>query len=123
MMKSLVIVLFTVLSVNLKAGESEKIANLIQTANTAELVNMFNSSIELVTPNTSGVHSRDQAKMILDNFFRNNQPVKAVVAHETTGTTNSMLVINLTTKTGSYRISISGTYKGSNFIINEFKIL
>lgn len=123
MIKSILIALLSLTAYTAKAGEGEKIAMDIQNANTAGLATMFNSSIELVTPGTSGVHSKEQAKMVLDNFFKNNPPVKAVVTHETNGTTNSMIVINLTTKTGNFRISISGTNKGGAFIINEFKII
>lgn len=122
MIKALLISFAFVLSSTAFASEANKIANAIQNSNTTELSAMFNSSIELVTPGTSGVHSKEQAKMILDNFFKNNVPVKATVAHETNGTTNSMIVISLTTKNGTFRISISGTMKAGALQINEFKI-
>lgn len=122
-MKAVLITLFSILTIGVYAGEGTKIANAIQSSNTNELATMFNTSIELVTPGTSGVHSKDQAKIVLDNFFTTHQPVKATVTHETNGTTNSMIVIQLQTKSGNYRISVSGTYNGKNFIINEFKIV
>lgn len=123
MIKSIFIVLFAMVSVQANAGnESSKIAQAIQSGNTAELAAMFNSSIELLTPGSSGVSTREQARIVLDNFFRNNPPIKATVTHETSGTTNSMLVISLLTKTGTFRISIVGCNKGGSFVINEFKI-
>lgn len=122
MMKSLFIAMAMMFSVALEASESERIANAIQASNTNELAQMFNTSIELVTPAASGVNTKEQAKIVLDNFFKNHQPVKATVTHETSGTTNSMIVISLVTKNGTYRISISGTYKAGTFYINEFKI-
>jgi len=123
MMKSIFIALFAMFSVHVYAGnESDKIAQAIQSGNTSELAAMFNSSIELLTPGSSGVTTREQARIVLDNFFKNNPPVKATVTHETSGTTNSMLVISLLTKTGTFRISIVGCNKGGSFVINEFKI-
>jgi len=122
MIRNLVIALSSIFSQVAYAGEGEKIANLIQSANSYELANMFNTSIELVTPASSGVNTKEQARMVLDNFFRNNPPVKASVTHETIGTSNSMIVISLVTKTGTFRISIVGAYKNGNFVINEFKI-
>jgi hypothetical protein len=111
------------MTLSIYAGnESDKIALAIQNSNTTELSNMFNTSIELVTPGSSGITNRDQARIVLENFFRNNVPVKATVTHETNGTTNSMVVINLITKNGTFRISIVGTNKGGTFVINEFKI-
>jgi hypothetical protein len=125
MMKSFIIIAIAILSSNaaLAANESSRVAQAIQTANTADLVNMFNSSIELLTPSSSGISTKEQAKIVLDNFFRNNTPVKATVTHETSGTTNTMFVINLTTKTGTYRVSVVGSIKGGTFLINEFKIV
>lgn len=122
MMKSIFLSVFALLAFKANASESARIATAIQNANTTELVSMFNSSIELVTPASSGVNTKEQAKIVLDNFFRNHPPVKATVTHETNGTTNSMIVISLVTKDGTYRISVSGTYKGGSFLINEFKI-
>jgi hypothetical protein len=122
MIKSILIALVAFVSISAKASESERIANAIQAANTSELSQMFNTSIELVTPASSGVNTKEQAKIVLDNFFKNHQPIKATVTHETSGTTNSMIVISLQTKNGTYRISISGTYKAGTFYINEFKI-
>jgi Domain of unknown function (DUF4783) len=122
-MKSILITLFSLIVAPFTyAGEGEKIAGWIQSGNSTELSNMFNTSIELVTPATSGVNTREQARMVLDNFFRNNAPIKATVTHETAGTSNSMIVISLVTKTGTFRISIVGAYKNGTFLINEFKI-
>lgn len=122
-MKHIFLALFSVLSINLfAANEGDRIAHAIQTANTAELASMFNTSIELQTPGSSGVSSREQARIVLDNFFRNNTPVKATLIHETSGTTNGMFVISLQTKTGNYRISVTGTFKSGSFTINEFRI-
>ena len=122
MTKNLLFALFSSLSAIAYAGEGEKIASAIQTANTIELSGMFNSSIELVTPASSGVNTREQARVVLDNFFRNNTPVKATLTHETSGTSNSMIVISLVTKTGTFRISVIGFYRNGNLLINEFKI-
>jgi hypothetical protein len=122
MIKNIVIALVSIMFQSAYAGDGEKIASLIQAGNSMELSNMFNSSIELVTPASSGVNTKEQARMVLDNFFRNNTPVKANVTHETSGTSNSMIVVSLVTKNGTYRISIVGTHKNGSFMINEFKI-
>ena len=125
MVKSFIIIAIALLGSNAvkAANESSRVAKAIQTANTAELVNMFNSSIELLTPSSSGISTKEQAKIVLDNFFKNNTPLKATVTHETSGTTNTMFVISLTTKTGTYRVSVVGSLKGGTFLINEFKIV
>jgi hypothetical protein len=104
------------------AGNGDKIANALQTGNTVELASMFNSSIELVTPTASNVYTRDQAKIILDNFFKMNPPLKASMSHETNGSKSAMLIFDLTTKNGNYRVTIVANTANGGFIINEFKI-
>ncbi|MBL7836701.1 MAG: DUF4783 domain-containing protein, partial [Bacteroidetes bacterium] len=69
-MKTILLSLIAMCAFTANASESARIANAIQTANTVELSLMFNSSIELVTPASSGVNTKDQAKIVLDNFFK-----------------------------------------------------
>ena len=63
MMKSFIIIAIAMLSSNAAkaANESSRVAQAIQSANTADLVNMFNSSIELLTPSSSGISTKEQA--------------------------------------------------------------
>ncbi|MDP2174366.1 MAG: DUF4783 domain-containing protein [Bacteroidota bacterium] len=123
MIKSILILIFSLVTHIAFAGDGKNIASAIQNANTNELSTYFNSSVELTTPASSGIKTRDQAKIILDNFFKNNIPVKATIAHETSGSSNIMIVISLVTKNGTYRITIIGTQKvGSALVINEIKI-
>jgi hypothetical protein len=123
MIKSLLILTFSLITHIAIAGDGDKIAQALQSANINDLSSYFNSSIELTTPASSGIKTKDQAKIILDNFFKNNQPTKAIVAHETSGSSNVMIVISLITKNGTYRITIIGTQKtNGGLVINEMKI-
>lgn len=104
------------------SGNGDRIANALQSGNTTELASMFNSSIELVTPTASNVYAREQAKIVLDNFFRVNAPVKASLGHETNGSQSAMLIFDLSTKNGNYRVTIVANTTNGGFVINEFKI-
>jgi len=123
MSKLILFMSFILASFSVQAKEGDKIAIILKNANVSELSVMFNGSIELTTPQASGLSSKNQAIIILENFFKSNVPTNAVVLHETSGSTNSMIVLNLTTKNGQYRVTIKGEYKvGLGFVINEFKI-
>jgi hypothetical protein len=123
MIKNILLLVVSVFSHQAFAGDGDKITTAIQNSNTIELSAFFNSSIELTTPASSGIKTKDQAKIILDNFFKNNVPTKAILAHETSGSSNIMIVISLVTKNGTFRITIIGTQKqGTGLVINEFKI-
>ncbi len=104
------------------AGNGDRIANALQNSNTNELAAMFNSSIELVTPTASNVYAKEQAKIVLDNFFRMNVPVRASLEHETNGSQSAMLIFDLVTKNGNFRVTIVANTTNGGFVINEFKI-
>lgn len=122
MLKSFTLSLITFLSVSAYAGNGDKIAFALQNGNTTELASMFNSSIELVMPSTSNVYAKDQAKIVLDNFFKTNTPSKATLSHETNGSQSAMLIFDLVTKNGNFRVTIVANTGNSGFVINEFKI-
>jgi len=122
MLKSFILAFVSFLATFTYAGNGDKIASALQSGNTAELAAMFNSSIELVMPSTSNVYAKDQAKIVLDNFFKTNTPSKATLSHETNGSQSAMLIFDLVTKNGNYRVTIVANTGNSGFVINEFKI-
>lgn len=122
MLKSITLAMFVITSTITYAGNSDKIAMALQNGNTTELAAMFNTSIELVLPSTSNVYAKEQAKIVLDNFFKMNTPSKATLSHETNGSQSAMLIFDLVTKNGNFRVTIVANTTNSVFVINEFKI-
>ncbi len=122
MLKSITLAMLVITSTITYAGNSDKIAMALQNGNTTELAAMFNTSIELVLPSTSNVYAKEQAKIVLDNFFKTNTPSKATLSHETNGSQSAMLIFDLVTKNGNFRVTIVANTSNSVFVINEFKI-
>ncbi len=122
MLKTITFSLVSIISTFSYAGNGDKIANALQSGNTSELAMMFNSSIELVMPSTSNVYAKEQAKIVLDNFFKVNTPSKATLSHETNGSQSAMLIFDLVTKNGNFRVTIVANTANGGFVINEFKI-
>jgi|SRR5690554_1375346 len=54
----------------------------LSTANTALLSSYFDGKLELSTPSAKGVYSKQQAKVILDQFFQKNIPNKYTYKHD-----------------------------------------
>jgi hypothetical protein len=53
-------------------GVNESIAAAIKIANSGELAKYFNSTIEIQTPGNEGTFSKNQAEMIMKEFFTKN---------------------------------------------------
>jgi len=77
--------LFTLLimaSVNSTAQFPDAIINATQNADASELSKHFNSKIELVLPQKSGVFSGAQAKLVLNDFFKKNPVSSFKIIHQ-----------------------------------------
>ena len=55
---------FILASFSVQAKEGDKIAIILKNANVSELSVMFNGSIELTTPQASGLSSKNQAIIV-----------------------------------------------------------
>ena len=71
----------------------------------------FNSSIELILPESSGVYGKDQAEQILKTFFSDNASPRGKFEykhlHDSRQRDNGQFYIGeLTTGKGSYRVTI-----------------
>lgn len=122
MIKILSLAIISLLSLSVYANSPQKINTALQNGNSTELAEVFNNSIELTMPNTSGVYAKEQARLVIDNFFKANSPSKCTLSHETSGASSSMLVYELVTKNGTFRVSLVVNISGGGFVINELKI-
>ena len=105
-----------------KMGDVEEIKSALAEGNSNKISAYFSSSVQMSLPNSNGVYSKPQAKVILQKFFTNNKPSGAEVIHQgASGGGANYVIYKLTTDSGSYRVQIfmknSGTGK-----IHEIKI-
>ena len=66
----------------LSAQSNKELETCTQKGNAKELSIFFNEKIELLLPERSGVFSKAQATMILDDFFISNPPTSFKIIHQ-----------------------------------------
>ena len=82
------------------------ISNAFKTGNSKELASYFNSNIELVVLDKKDVYSKNQAEIIIRNFFSKYRPQKFMILNQG-GRENSKYAIgNLVTSSGVFRIYV-----------------
>jgi len=92
----------------------------LKSGNTAELSKYFNSSIELSIPGQQEIYSKQQAELILKNFFAKHVPAGFTVVHKGGGNEGSQYAIgNLTTSSGKYRVTMLIKYKENKPYIHQ----
>lgn len=101
----------------------DKTAELIKLGDIHELAGSFSSTIELTILSEDNIYSNTQAEMILDNFFKHNQPKSVKILHRITSNANyRFAVLILNTNNGPFRTSFSLKNVNGQFELNELRI-
>ncbi|MGQ1787574.1 MULTISPECIES: DUF4783 domain-containing protein [unclassified Saccharicrinis] len=118
----IVLALFFMLTVNGYAQLPNAIIEATKTSDAAELSKYFNSKIELVLPQKSGVFSSAQAKLVLDEFFKKN-PVRSFhIIHQGVRENSSFAIGKYQTNNSTYRFYFLTKNKDSKTFIHQLRI-
>lgn len=109
----LILSLFLLLTAGLSDAYSQKspsvisreISEAIRKGNTREIAKHFGANVDLNFPGNEGTFSRNQAQLILRNFFSRNAPASFTVQHQGASRDGSPYVI------GNYRSRNGDTYR------------
>ncbi len=82
----------------------------------------FNQNIELIISGKGDFYNKNQAAMIMKDFFKNNRPVNYERIHKGEKDDSIFLIEKLTTANKSYRISILVKKTGEVFLIHQIRI-
>jgi glycogen debranching enzyme len=105
------------------ADPVERTVQLLKQSTWADLYKTFAPSVDLAILNDGDIYAKDQAEVILNNFFNKNQPFAVKLIHQVNSNADlKFVVVTLTGKGGNYRTSISLRNNNGTFQINEFHI-
>lgn len=108
---------------NLQGDEIAEISAFFGMGNTRELSRFLSSSINLSYENNENVHSKAQAEIILNRFFKENPPKSSKITHRLTNNSNyEHAVFLLNTDKGDYRIAVSLKDSEQNRQLIEIRI-
>lgn len=123
----LVLLLTSVLawSLNRQGREDifQKMSNAIALGNARAIQEQCHSSIELETPESSGIYSRSQAEQILKKFFDRHPPLSFQLQHQGFSNTGSRFAIGnyLSSDEESFRVSIFAKKQNGVYQIHELR--
>ncbi len=122
------IILFTILSADLAViaqvtgGIPEGISVSIKAGNSREFSRFFNTTIELILPNTEEVYSKTQAELIIKDFFAKNTPTEFIILHQGGKETSRYAIGTLTTTTGIFRLYFLLKFQNGEALIHQLRI-
>jgi hypothetical protein len=122
MRKTLISMLIVFVAIAAYADTFDDVAVAIKSANAKEVAKYFNSSVELTVLDNEGVYSKQQAEVILKNFFSQNPPRSVLINHRGSSAQGSKYAIaTYECQKGRYRAYIFMKDSGAGMVIQELK--
>ncbi len=124
-MKKLLGIAFVMLSlflVSFKAQPQysiEEVLNALKTGNANQLSKYFDTRIDISLPDKSDNFSKNQAEMILKDFFSSNNVRSFQVKHKGNMNGSQFCIGSLQTKNGTFRTKLYMKQKGDQQVIQE----
>jgi len=97
------------------------IINALKSGNASEVSKYFDNTIEMTLSENSTSYSKNQAQLVLHQFFSNNPVKDFKVIHESENTGSQYCIGNLTTTTGVFRTTIYMKQKGDKQLVQEMR--
>lgn len=114
--------LLMLVSMAATADSFDDVVGAIKSSNAKEISRFLNSSVELTINNNPGVYSRQQAEIMLKNFFAQNTFRSISIQHRGSGQQGARYAIaNYETSQGKYRVYIFMKDNGSGLLVHELR--
>lgn len=120
--KYLAISLFMLVPAVVLADSFDDVVNAIKTSNVKEISRFLNSNVELTINNNEGVYSKQQAEIMLKNFFSQHTFKSINIQHRGSSAQGAKYAIaNYETAQGKYRVYIFMKDGGSGLFVHEMR--
>lgn len=113
--------LFFMLSAFTQAGSIDDVVGALRNGNASELSKYIDNNIELSMPSKTDNYSRQQAVVILQDFFSNQGVKNFEVKHKGDNGGSQFCIGTLSTRSGSFRTTFFLTEKNGRYLIKEIR--
>jgi hypothetical protein len=113
--------LFFVLSAFKPVGGIDDVINALRNGNATELGKYVDNNLELSLPSKSDNYSRQQAVVILQDFFNNSGVKGFEVKHRGDNGGSQFCIGTLVTRSGNFRTTFFMTEKNGKQLVKEFR--
>ena len=97
----------------------DEVLSALKSGNANKLASFFDTRVDISLPNRSDNFSRNQAEMILKDFFASNEVKSFVVKHKGENAGSQFCIGILQTSNGNFRTKIYMKQKGNQQVVQE----
>jgi hypothetical protein len=113
--------LFFMLSAFKQVGNIDDVVSALRNGNAAGVAKYVDSNIELSLPSKTDNYSRQQAVVILQDFFSNNGVKNFEVKHKGDNGASQFCIGTLITRSGNYRTTFIMAEKNGKQLVKEIR--
>lgn len=102
---------------------TDNLTSSVKMGNASQLSELFNESIEIIIDNNDQIYTRQQAQMVMNDFFKKNPPSDFNIAHNSQRDGSRFLIGNYNTRDGkSLRIIFLLREKDGKNLVHQIRI-
>ena len=99
----------------------DEVVNAIKSGNVSTVAKFFDNSVEISMPDKSNSYSKNQAEIILRDFFSNNGVKDFAIIHKGENAGSQYCIGTLVTKNGSFRTTVFMKQKNDKQLLQEIR--
>jgi Domain of unknown function (DUF4783) len=99
----------------------DEVVNALKAGDSAQIAKYFDTTVEITMPDKSNNYSKNQAEIILKDFFSNNGVKGFEVNHKGENSGSQYCIGTLITKNGSFRTTVFMKQKNDKQLLQEIR--
>ena len=99
----------------------DEVVNALKNGDAAQIARYFDNTVEITMPDKSNNYSKNQAEIILRDFFNNNGVKNFDIIHKGENAGSQYCIGTLVTKNGSFRTTVFMKQKNDKQLLQEIR--
>ena len=99
----------------------DEVVAAMRSGNSSLIAKYFDDLVDISMPDKSNTYSKNQAELVLKDFFTNNPVKKFEIIHKGENAGSQFCIGTLYTKNGSFRTTIFMKQKGGGQLLQELR--
>ncbi len=99
----------------------DEVVSALKNGDSAQIAKYFDNTVEITMPDKSNSYSKNQAEIILRDFFGNNGVKDFSVIHKGENAGSQYCIGTLVTKNGSFRTTVFMKQKNDKQLLQEIR--
>jgi hypothetical protein len=99
----------------------DEVVNAMKNGDAGQIARFFDNTVEITMPDKSNNYSKNQAEIVLRDFFATNGIKSFEVIHKGENAGSQYCIGTLVTKNGSFRTTVFMKQKGDKQLLQEIR--